>query len=85
MPPIRVTRHDPPQPPEPDRAVYIGAFRIEIPNVDAPARQHLDFAAVSAFGRESRPDVLGNTTLVDAANAAARAYLELYPDAIEHQ
>ena len=85
MSPIRVTRTDPPQPPEPYRAINVGMFRIAIPHEDAPARQHLDFAALSAFAREAHPDAFGNTALVDAAIAAARAYLELYPDAAQQE
>lgn len=83
MCPFSVRRSDPVPAPKPVRFIYVGRFRIPIPNEDAPARQLLDFAALSAFGREGHPDAFKDPVLQDAANAAASAYLELYPEAVD--
>lgn len=56
---------------------------MPIPHEDAPARQHLDFAALVTFSNLAKTNGYSTSPgLYDAANAAGGAYFELYPSEI---
>lgn len=80
MPPITVRRIESSPPPDPERVIYVGRHRIPFPHDEAPARQHLDFAALVVFSNLGQTSAYTVTpALLDAASTAGDAYFELYP------